>query len=117
MKKLKSVAITEQRGRKSLKNVLNSIGKPVSNIATGIIFLSTIGLTFAFPGESIKVPKNSTLSELALQYKVTQQQLENRNKKNIINPDYIQAGQDLIIYNKGPVGLCQTAYDILKYVF
>jgi hypothetical protein len=102
--------------KKDLKNTLSSIGNSGLKIATGIIFLGTIGLTFAFPGESINVSKGANLSGIAQQYGTTWQRLQKRNK--LENPDYIQAGQNLIIYDKGPVGLLQTAYDIVdKHIF
>jgi len=105
-----------QTEKKSLRNTLSSIYDSGLKIATGIIFLGAVGLSFALPGKSIRIPEDSTLSGIAQQYETTWPRLAKRNK--LENPDYIQAGQDLIIYNKGPIGLCQEMWDIVdKYIF
>ena len=79
-------------------------------VLTGAIVI----LTATFPGESIKVPRNSTLSQIAAQYGISQSKLEKRNK--LENPNYIQEGRDLILYNKGVSGVFQKVSDAVdKY--
>ncbi len=95
-----------QKEKKSLKNVLSSIGKYAT-------LFGVMGLPLLFPQESIKVPKGSTLSHIAQEHGTSWQRLAQRNK--LENPDYIQAGQDLIIHNKGYLGLCETASDAHRY--
>ena len=109
----------EQKEKKNLREILKPIYKVGSVVSKGLSIALLIGglaLTVTFQGESIKVPKNSNLSQIAAQYDITQSKLEKRNK--LENSDYIQAGQDLILYNKGAKGIFQKVSDTLdKYWF
>ncbi len=109
----------EQKESKNIKDILNSIGESSSFVAKTMCLAMLTGITalaITFPGESIKVGKNSTLSGIAQEYETTWPRLEKRNK--LENPNYIQAGQDLIIYPEGSFGFFQKAYDIIdKYWF
>ena len=101
------------------KEVLKKIRQAVIRGVGGVLIVGGVTLAFAsgFPGESIKVPKGSTLSQISVEHGISQEELLKRNRK-IKNPNYIQEGQDLTLYDEGAVGLCQTAWDILdKYVF
>ena len=110
---------TEQKEKKNLRETLSSIEKYGSATAKFMsigILLGTIALSSTFPGESIKMPRNSNLIEISKQHGTTWQRLGKRN--NLENPDYVQAGQNLIIYDKGPFGFFQKAYDTIdKYWF
>ena len=110
--------MNEQKEKK-LRDTLSSIGKYSSFVAKSIslgFLAGTVALAITFPGESIKVPGGSNLSQIAGQHGTTWQKLEKRNKLG--NPDYIQEGQDLIIYPKGSFGFLQKAYDTVdKYWF
>lgn len=103
--------------KRTLKGILNSIGEAGEVVAEFMaigMLVGTIALSVTFPGESIKVPKGSNLSQIAQQYRTTWQRLEKRNK--LENPDYIQEGQELIIYDQGPFGFFQEIYDrVNKY--
>ena len=79
--------------------------------ATVLIGGVGIALTGPFPGESIKVPKDSTVSEISVKYRVPQQRIVRVN--DLENPDYVQEGQDLILRRKGTIGYFQNIFDRL----
>ncbi len=99
--------------KKTLRGFLNSageVGSTLCNVLFPGVILGTALLMATFSGESIKVPKGSNLWEIAKQYGTTCERLVRRNK-DIENPDYVQAGQDLIIYNDGASGFFQKIVD------
>lgn len=91
--------------------------KKIAKIALPLVFASTlVGLVATFPGEVIEVKKGSTLFKIAQQYGTTWQKLEKRN--NLKDPDYIRAGEELIIYNDNARGFFQMIGDLArKYWF
>ena len=108
----------EQKKSRNLMNILSPLGKSGSVVSqifsVAVLTGAIVILTATFPGESIKVPRNSTLSQIAAQYGISQSKLEKRNK--LENPNYIQEGRDLILYNKGVSGVFQKVSDAVdKY--
>ena len=111
MEENKQEKIEEQK-EKTLGDILSSIGKSSSLVAKTISLVILTGiaaLAITYPGESIKIPKGSTLSHIAKQYGTTEKRLGRVNK--IINPDCIIAGQYLDIYPEGSFGFWQMVYD------
>ncbi len=109
----------KQKGRKSIGNILSSIGESGSVLAeiTGVaaVVVMTIASISSFPGESIKIPKDATVSQIAAQHGTSQERLGKINK--LEDPNYIQAGKDLILYPKGSFGFFQKAYDTVDNWF
>ncbi len=108
----------KQKERKNIGNILNYIGKTSSFVAKSICLIGLTGvvlLAITYRGESIKIPKGATLSQLAEQYETSQQRLIEVNE--LEDPDYIQTGQDLIIYNRSPLGFRQMVYDRINNWF
>ena len=105
--------------KKTLSKTFDSIKECGLKVGTALSIagiITTMAFASTFPGESIKVPKNSTLSQIAQQSGTTWQRLEKRN--NLENPDYIQEGQKLVLYHDGGRGLFQKMYDTIdKYWF
>ena len=101
--------VKEKRKKKDLRSKIIG-GLTMLSVATTIAFAST------FPGEYEKVREDSNLWEIAKQHGTTWQKLEKRN--NLENPDYIKAGENLIVYHQGPRGLLEVMIDIgNKYWF
>jgi len=110
----------EQKEKKNLGYVLSSIGKSgriASHIfSIGVLTYAIVLNIAAFPGESIKVPKGLTLSQISVQHGISQEELVKRNRE-IKNPDDIQEGQDLTLYDEGARGVLQKTYDTLDNWF
>ena len=104
----------------SLKvNKLWENAKAVLKIAAysiaGITVLGTAYLSATFPGKTIEIPKNTNLSKIAGCNGTTWRALKKRN--NLENPDYIRAGDTLIIYHKGPRGLIEYFVDFIDQYY
>jgi LysM repeat protein len=94
--------------KKKEKKNLRRILKPTVIIGCVGLALTLTGLS---PEKSIKVPKDSTVSEISVKYGIPQQRIVRVN--DLENPDYIQAGQDLVLRRGGTIGYFQNIFDRL----
>ena len=71
---MKQKEIYNKKTNRTVKDVLGFIGKTSSFVATSISLIGLTGaalLAITYSGESIKIPKGATLSQLAEQYETS----------------------------------------------
>ncbi|MAG07876.1 hypothetical protein CMO89_00210 [Candidatus Woesearchaeota archaeon] len=102
--------IREQGRWETVKKVAK-IGKYAFRIA---VVAGVLWYALQFPGETRIIKQGEWAGQIAAWYYTTINQLEKRNPK-IKNINNIQAGQEIIVRNKGPRGLIQLVVDMYDF--